>query len=152
MRTLSGTNTKYVYPKGSMSRLTTFHNIVEKVTGTFVRPIKNEYLMNTDGTLVYYYAGIAPDTNKSHPWDRVNKDSTLSDNRNKKNVCKHTDDNEGVCKDLRVKYHLGSSVASSLLPTVIIYPGFNDIEMRTQDLYVCEIPGLVVNAHLDIRN
>ena len=77
--------------------------------------------MNTDGTSVYYYAGIAPDAKKSHCWDRVHVDSTLSDNRNKKSVWKHTDDNEGSCKGLRVKYHLGSSAAGSLLPTVIIF-------------------------------
>ena len=65
---------------------------------------------------------------------------------------KHSDDNEGSCKGLRVKYHLGSTAAGSLLPTVIIYSGFNDTEIPNEDFYVCQIPGLAVNAHLDIRN
>ena len=65
---------------------------------------------------------------------------------------KRSDDNEGSCKGLRVKYHLGSTAAGSLLPIVIIYSGFNDLEMPKEDFYVCEIPGMTVNAHLDIRN
>ena len=80
------TKEKYVHPKEIMGGSTKLHKLVENVTGTFVKPIKNEYVMNTDGTSVYYYAGIAPDDKKSYRWDRVNKDSTLSDNRNKK-VC-----------------------------------------------------------------
>ena len=65
---------------------------------------------------------------------------------------KHSDDNEGSCKGLRVKYHLGTTAAGSLLPTVLIYSGFNDTEMPKEDFYVCGIPGMTVNAHLDIRN
>ena len=77
------TKNKYVHPKGTLGGSTKSHKIVEEVTSTFVRPIKNEYVMNTDGTSVYYYAGIAPDDKKSYQWDRVTKDSTLSDNRKK---------------------------------------------------------------------
>ena len=53
---------------------------------------------------------------------------------------------------MRVKFHVGSIAAGSLFPAVIIYSWFNEKEIPTDDLCVCEIPGLAINAHLDVRN
>ena len=47
--------------------------LVQKTTGTFVRPIKKENIMNTDMKSMYYYAGVVHDDRKSHRLARIGK-------------------------------------------------------------------------------
>ena len=82
----------------------------------------------------------------------MSSECTEYNKRNKSSTWKNSSKLEGACQGLRVTFHLGSIAAGSLFPTVIIYSGFNETEMPTYDFYVCEIPGLAINAHLDVRN
>lgn len=143
---------KYHHHLGIMEGATKLMRLVEGVTGTFVRPIKKHYLMNTDATSLYYYAGIAHDDRRCYRWARVSSECTEYNKRNKSSNWKNSSKLEEACQGLRVKFHLGSIAAGSLFPTVIIYSGFNETEMPTDNFYVCGIPGLAINAHLDVRN
>ena len=64
---------RYEHKPGIMKDSTELINLVQKVTGTFVRPVKKENIMNTDMTSMYYYAGVAYDDRKGHRWARVGK-------------------------------------------------------------------------------
>ena len=48
------------------------------------------------------------------------------------------------------KLSLGSSASGSLFPTVIIFAGLSNEEIPDESFMVCSIPGLTVNAQLDI--
>ena len=57
--------------------------LVQKITGTFVCPIKKENIMNADMTPIYYCAGVAHDDRKCHIWARVGKGNLDCDSRNR---------------------------------------------------------------------
>jgi len=143
---------RYEHKPGIMKGSTELMKLVQKITRTFVQPVKKENIMNTDMTSMYYYAGVAHDDRKSHRWARVGKENLEYDCRNRSSAWKDTKKLESSCQGLRVKFGLGSSASGSLFPTVIVYSGLSEEEMPDDDFYVCPIPGLTINAHLDIRN
>ena len=103
----------YSHPKGIMDGSTIFMKMVEKVTCTKVRPIKTHYIMNNDGTSLYYYAGVSHDDKRCNKWTRINNECRDIDKRNVSSSWKHTGNLEGSCKGLRVKFHLGSIASGS---------------------------------------
>ena len=73
-----------------MKGSTELMKLVQKVTGTFVCPVKKENIMNTDMTSMYHYAGVAHDDRKSHIWARVGKENLEYDCRNRSSAWKDT--------------------------------------------------------------
>ena len=59
---------------------------------------------------------------------------------------------ENSCQGLRVRFFMVSSTSGSLFTTVIVYSGLSKDEMPQENLCVCHIPGLTINAHIYIRN
>ena len=81
---------KYCHPPGSMYGATNLMKMVEKVTGTNVRPIKKHYLMNNNGTPLYFYAGISRDDKRCNRWTRVSNECRYIRKRNISSTWKHT--------------------------------------------------------------
>ena len=81
---------RYEHKQSIMKGLTELMKLVQKITGTFVRPIKKENIMNTDMTSIYYYAGVVHDDRKSHVWARVGKRNLYYDSRNRASAWEKT--------------------------------------------------------------
>ena len=81
---------RYEHKPGIMKGSTDLMKLVQKITGTFVQPVKKENIMNTDMTSMYYYAGVAHDDRKSHRWARVGKENLEYDCRNRSSAWKDT--------------------------------------------------------------
>ena len=127
-----------------------FIDIIESVTGTFVKPINPAFLLNEDCSSQYFYSGIAPNTNKDNSYSRVKVDAI--DDRNRSSIWINGDSSEEPCSGIRIKYACGGSAAGFIYPICILVSGLSDTEMPGEDFIVVPVEGLGINGRIDPRN
>ena len=127
-----------------------FIDIIESVTGTFVKPINPAFLLNEDCSSQYFYSGIASNTNKDNSYSRVKVDAI--DDRNRSSIWINGDSSEEPCSDIRIKYSCGGSAARFIYPICILVSGLSDTEMPGEDFIMVPVEGLGINERIDPRN
>ena len=130
------TCTKWDGPKELGKGAKELLEIVERVTNTRVEPLKPHYLLNTDCSSMYYFAGVKINNKHSNCWSRVCRDSLRV--RNKSSYWVDSADSEEICKGIRVKFACGGCAAGYIFPICIQVSGLTKTEMPDDEFLVFE--------------
>ena len=104
-------------------------------------------------TFIYYQISIVCDDDRnSHRWVRNRAENLEYDSRNRSSTWKNTNELESTRQGLCIKFGMDSLACGALFPIVIVYSGLTKEEMPEDEFNVIPIPGLTINAHLNIRN
>ena len=125
-------------------------DIVKRVTNTIVEPLNPNYLLTTDCSSLYYFAGVKVNNKKSNCWSRVCRGSLKV--RNKSSYWVDSADSEEICKGIRVKFACGGCAAGYILPICIQVSGLTKTEIPDNEFLVFEISGMSINGDMDISS
>ena len=112
-------------------------------------PIETQYIMNTDASSMYYFAGVTLSYGNSNIWTRVRQKGLPQ--RNKKSFWKDNENLEEFCKGDRVTFTLIRCAAGYIFPIVIQISGLTTAEMPLDKFLVFAIGGMKLIGDVDIR-
>ena len=90
------------------------------------------------------------DDHANNGWSRV-KNESLS-NRSKDAVWAPDQNNNNVCKGIRVKFACGGAAGAFIYSIGILVSGLSSNEFPSNDFKVIPVKGLSINAHIDPRS